>query len=468
MEAVEHLREELALLIVCRGEKCGEIGDIRRNAVDLRLRQHLLHGRYGRLARILMHDEFREHGVVERRDRNMRLEPRLDTGPRREIAVVDAAAAGAEIVRAILGVDTHLDGVPLRLTYLAREIRELARGLAHHPLHEIDAHDFLGDAMLDLQARVDLQEVESLRRFIVEEFHRARAAIGCRMREAHGRLIHLLPRGIAQMRCRGLLHDLLTATLHGAVALADGHGLALRIAEDLHFHVPRPRHVFLEKNARVVEVALREVAHVLVVAAQVILALADADADAATARRALEHDGIADAPGLPAGFLQPREQTRARQQRHAGLLRQRARRMLEAEEVDLRRRRADEGDTILLAGPCEVRVLAEEAVARMHGFGTRLFAGRDDLVDDEIRILRGAVAEADGLIGPAHVQAVPVGLGVDGDAAHAHAAQRALDAGRDGPAVGYQDFFKHNRCSSQVDIVSGTQSQISRRMGVGL
>ena len=232
--------------------------------------------------------------------------------------------------------------------------------------------------------------------------------------------------------------------------------------------MPRPRHIFLEEDARVIEVTLREVAHVLVVAAQVILALADADADAATARRALEHDGIADAPGLPAGFLQPREQTRARQQRHAGLLRQRARRMLEAEEVDLRRRRADEGDTILLAGPCEVRVLAEEAVARMHGFGARLFAGRDDLVDDEVRILRGAVTEADGLISLAHVQAVPVGLGVDGDTAHVHAAQRALDAGRDGPAVGYQDFFKHNRCSSQVDIVSGTQSQISRRMGVGL
>ena len=202
VETVEHLREEPALLVVRRGKKRGEIGDVRRDAVDLRLRQHLLHGRYGRLTRILMHDEFREHGVVERRDRNMRLEPRLDTCPRREMTVIDAAAAGAEIVRAVLGVDAHLDGVPLRLADLARKIRKLARGLAHHPLHEVDAHDLLGDAMLDLQARIDLQEVEPLRRFIVEEFHCARAAIGCRMREAHGRLIHLLPRGVAQMRCR--------------------------------------------------------------------------------------------------------------------------------------------------------------------------------------------------------------------------------------------------------------------------
>ena len=40
------------------------------------------------------------------------------------------------------------------------ERRQLAGRLAHHPLDQIDAGDFFGDAVLHLQAGVDFEEVE--------------------------------------------------------------------------------------------------------------------------------------------------------------------------------------------------------------------------------------------------------------------------------------------------------------------
>ena len=44
------------------------------------------------------------------------------------------------------------------------ERRQFARSQPHHPLDEVDAVDLLGHAVLDLQARVDFEEVELVRR----------------------------------------------------------------------------------------------------------------------------------------------------------------------------------------------------------------------------------------------------------------------------------------------------------------
>ena len=70
----------------------------------------------------------------------------------------------------------------------------------------------------------------------------------------------------------------------------------------------------------------------------------------------------------------------ARHQRHAGRFHQRLGADLRAHRADRRRRRADEDDAGLGAGSREVRVLGQEAVARMD----RLRAGSLGGVEDAL------------------------------------------------------------------------------------
>ena len=297
--------------------------------------------------------------------------------------------------------------------------------------------------MLDLQARVDFKEVKLFRRFIVKEFDRAGIPVRSRCRKALGRLIHRAAHMFREIRGRRFLDDFLIAPLHGAVALADGRDLARRRAENLHLDMAGARDIFFEKDAAIAKVAFREMADIVIGRAKFLLVLADADADAAAARRALQHDGIADAVRRLHGLARPREKPRARQQRHARGFRERARRMLEAEAADLGGRRADEDDAGLLAGRCEVRVLRQESISRMHGFRARLLRCRENLLDGEIRLADRPFPEADSFVCVLHMQAVLVSLRIDGDAPDPHFLQRTFDAHGDGTAVGDEHFRKH-------------------------
>ena len=95
------------------------------------------------------------------------------------------------------------------------------------------------------------------------------------------------------------------------------------------------------------------------------------------------------------------------------------------------------------AGPGEVGVLGEEAVAGMDRLGPGLLGGLDDLLDVEVALGRDRGADQESLVGLAHVRRVAVDLRVDGDRADAHLLQRAGDADRDLAAVGDQDLLEH-------------------------
>ena len=79
----------------------------------------------------------------------------------------------------------------------------------------------------------------------------------------------------------------------------------------------------------------------------------------------------------------------------------------------------------------------------MHRLGTGLLAGGDDLVHDQIGLLRGGRADADGLVGELDVQRVLVGFGIDGDGRDAHLAGGLDDAAGNFAAVGNQNFLEH-------------------------
>ena len=75
-------------------------------------------------------------------------------------------------------------------------------------------------------------------------------------------------------------------------------------------------------------------------------------------------------------------------ERQAERLRGRLRLDLVAHEPDMLGARTDKGDLVLFEDFGEAGILGEEAVARMHGVGAGDLAGRDDLRNVEIAVLR--------------------------------------------------------------------------------
>ena len=135
-------------------------------------------------------------------------------------------------------VDAHLDGGTAQH---GRNVwkEALARALADHPFDEVDPGHLFGDAVLDLKARVDFEEVRLLGARIDDELHRPRR-----------RVLHRAPHFYRVLReddalvfadspgawC--FLDDLLVAPLERAVALAQRQHVPRAVAEDLHFDVP--------------------------------------------------------------------------------------------------------------------------------------------------------------------------------------------------------------------------------------
>ena len=104
---------------------------------------------------------------------------------------------------------------------------------------------------------------------------------------------------------------------------------------------------------------------------------------------------------------------------------------------------ADEDDARLSERLGESGALGEEPVAGVDRLGARLFAGRDDLVDDEIGLRRRGRADGDRLVGHFDVQRVLVGFGIDGDGLDPHPARGLDDPAGDFAAIGDENLFEH-------------------------
>ena len=101
-------------------------------------------------------------------------------------------------------------------------------------LHEIEARDGLGDRMLDLQASVDLEEVEVAHvRAVENELDRAEADVRDRLADADRGLDHALAHGRSQHDARRLLDHLLMASLDRALTLKEMRHVAVCVTDDL-------------------------------------------------------------------------------------------------------------------------------------------------------------------------------------------------------------------------------------------
>ncbi|MCY1219587.1 hypothetical protein D9M72_315690 [compost metagenome] len=404
-----------------------------------------------------MHDELGDHRVVERRDLAALAHAVVDAhaaaleGGRLRLAVhAQGAGGGQEVVVGVLGADARLDGVAVDLQFRLLGGQRLARGHAQLPLHQVEAGDGFGHRVFDLQARVHLHEEEvHLAAFALldDELDSTCADVVHGARGSHGRIAHLLAHRLGHAGRGRFLEHLLVAALHRAVALEQVDVVALRVAEHLDLDVARALHVLLDQH-RVVAEAVDGFALARGQRGLEVGGLVDrAHALAAAAGAGLDEHRVADAVGLA---LQQRRvlvgAVVAGHQRHAGLFHQLLRLGLQAHGLDRRGRRADEGQAGVGAGLRELFVLAEEAVARVHGFGARGLGGLEDLFPAQVAVLRGAAAEVHRLVAGAHMVGVRVGIGVHRHGANGHATCGCCDTAGDLATVGDEDLLKHSEC----------------------
>src|SRR5690606_9200924 len=163
----------------------------------------------------------------------------------------------------ILGRDATLHGVTVQpdvllLGYAAVRCPD-ARPLRDADLRpdDVDPRHRLGHRMLDLDPRLDLDEIEFACIRILQELDRARAQLvvgPTDLERVRAESVALL---LGEAGRRRALDHRWTAPLHGAIALEQVHQRAVRIAEQLHFDMPRAAHELLEINLIVAECRLR-------------------------------------------------------------------------------------------------------------------------------------------------------------------------------------------------------------------
>ncbi len=180
-----------------------------------------------------------------------------------KLRVSDGAAARSIVLARIFRIQSRLDRAAVRgRNSLARRpfFHEgiVTRGALDHPLDEVDSGHLFGDGMLNLQTRVDLEEVELLAPRVQQKLDCPRGAVRCSAGQSYGAFGEGGAQRATELGGGSLLDDLLMAPLQRAVALAESDHSAGAVAKDLYLDVTRLRQKPLEIHARICKVARRK------------------------------------------------------------------------------------------------------------------------------------------------------------------------------------------------------------------
>ena len=203
-------------------------------------------------------------------------------------------------------------------------------------------------------------------------------------RQPHGGSAERLTQSRRQAGGGRFFPDFLPPALERTFALVEMDRV-LAVAEHLNFDMPRAGDVALEIEAAIAECGARFGGCLRNLLAKLFRRLGDTNAAPAAPRRGLDHQRIAEAS---AGFdrrIDPLDPSfRAGDDADIRARRHLARRGFVAHGADRFRFRADEDQPRRLDHLSEIRVLGEEAVARMNGVGAARHGGRDDRIFVEI------------------------------------------------------------------------------------
>ena len=241
-------------------------GDVGGDAADAELGEGAAGPGHGGRIVAAAAGQLDQHGVEVRADLRARVDGAAvepDPGAAGRAVAGDLADVGPEAVGGVLGGDPALQRSALELDGLLREAQVsegLAGGDAQLRLDEVDVGDFLGDGVLDLDARVHFDEhvlAGTLPDRVDEEFDGAGVDVVQRLRELHGVAVERLPDTFVQVWGRRDLNHLLVAALDGAVALEEVHDVALGVGQDLDLDVPGAQDGLLEEHGGVAERGVR-------------------------------------------------------------------------------------------------------------------------------------------------------------------------------------------------------------------
>src|SRR2546425_2402150 len=409
------------------------------HALHVEIREGALHAIDGGRPIGGRHDHLGEQRVVERRHCGAGGGVRIDADAVADWwrPLGDHAGSGPEIQRWILGVDAALDGVTTHADVGLAEPERLAGGDSELGGNEVDARQHLGHRVLDLDARVHLDEVEAAAGRLQHELDGAGVAMADVADEAQRRLAH----GGAECRHhrgrRRLLQQLLVASLERAVALAEMDAGALGIGHDLYLHVADALEEALDVERGIAECGARLSLGADERVRKLRWRADDAHAPAAAARRCLQEQRIADGASDYRYLVHGRNRpVGARDHRHADFRGKLAGPDLVPHLLDDRRRRAHEAEPVLLARLREGRVLGEEALTRMNGVAARAARGRQKGRDVEVARAGRWRPDADGAVRQPRVDGLAVRRRAHRDGLQPELPAGADDANRDLTTVG--------------------------------
>ena len=187
----------------------------------------------------------------------------------------------------------HSIAWPLKLEWADNVVEVLAGGEANLGFHQIDLRHHFGDGMLDLNARVHLDEVK-FAGDVAQELDCTRARIADRAEGVDYLFADALARGRVENRGRRLLEDLLVAPLERTLAFAEVDHVAVAIAQHLKLDVAGMLDQLLHVDVGTAEGLFGLGASGLKRGNQLLLGAHDAHAAPAASLGCFDHQGKAD------------------------------------------------------------------------------------------------------------------------------------------------------------------------------
>src|SRR6266699_53589 len=214
-------RESLALAEGGVDHRVAQECYIGRDSVDPETPKRAPHAPERLIAFAAPGDQLGDHRVVVKADPAAVTETGIDANAvarRRRLKLLELAGRRQKIPGRVLGIDSAFDCVTGSLDCLLREEREIiAPGQPDLQLDEIQTGDHLSHRMLDLDARVHLEEMKAPIG-IDDELDGSGAEVTFLLGERYRSLSHVAPDGIGQSRCGALFDEFLKSALNRALA----------------------------------------------------------------------------------------------------------------------------------------------------------------------------------------------------------------------------------------------------------
>ena len=282
----------------------------------------------------------------------------------------------------------------------------LAAGEPQLRPHQVDAGDFFGHGVLDLEARVGFDEGEVVLVVAVdEELEGSQAAVvGC-CRHADGGGGQALAGCRADYGAGRPLDHLLVAALEAALTLAEVGDRAGPVADDLDLDMAGAGHQALDQDRAVAKGGCGFRLAALIRLGDLIGRRHDPHPATAAAGDRLDHHRAAVTEGIEEGRRSGEidGSGAAGQDRHIVFGRQGPRLRFVTEQFQRIDGRSDEGDPFLVAAPGQLRTFGEEAVAGVQRVAARLLGRADHCFDIEVGPRSDAV-QGDCLVGAPDVE----------------------------------------------------------------